>query len=522
MPCNSTVLLTGATGLVGRFLLAGLMRRRRPTIVLVRPQARRSIAQRIDEALAPFESACHLPRPTILAGDLTAPGLGLSADDRLLLQHHRLSIVHSAASIRFQADDPVGEPYATNVRGTEHLLELARELSVEQFHHVSTAYVQCDRQRASSAYETPVSRDWPAGNDYERSKIIAEDLVRSCGWIGEKTIYRPSIVVGDSQTAYTSTYHGFYAPLQIAWHYAAHAGFDGQAGDAFRERLGLAFDDCKNLVPVDWVAAAVLDLVDNPSAHGRIFHLTHPRPARLQDIQAAIVDALQAKVARSRPPEQRSAESLDPELFRQQLAVYDSYFQSDPTFDRAGAAAFLPHLPCPEMDYQRLRQLADFALESNFGWPRPQPRQSAAQNLTLRARSSPDVRISRQAYVGETNGHNSPLTGSLIELEILGLSALGLPREPVQLFYRSSSAWKRVPVLSSVDGPNRMRVVATEQSLTACLTERIDPAQFLAEGRWSIQGPLPADWLEILRDWTQHLSVDGPVDDVERPAPAKP
>jgi hypothetical protein len=132
------------------------------------------------------------------------------------------------------------------------------------------------------------------------------------------------------------------------------------------------------------------------------------------------------------------------------------------------------------------------------------------------------VRISRQAYVGETNGHNSPLTGSLIELEILGLSALGLPREPVQLFYRSSSAWKRVPVLSSVDGPNRMRVVATEQSLTACLTERIDPAQFLAEGRWSIQGPLPADWLEILRDWTQHLSVDGPVDDVERPAPAKP
>ncbi len=162
MAGNSTVLLTGATGLVGRFLLAGLMRRQVPTIALVRAQSHRTAMARVDEALAPFETHNLLPRPIVLEADLTLPGLGLDRASLDVLQSVPLRILHSAASIRFVADSPDDEPYRTNVSGTQNLLNLASRWTVEQFHQVSTAYVQCDRSPDHSpalrtAFEVPVA-----------------------------------------------------------------------------------------------------------------------------------------------------------------------------------------------------------------------------------------------------------------------------------------------------------------------------------------------------------------------------
>ena len=129
--------------------------------------------------------------------------------------------------------------------------------------------------------EVPVTSLEKAGNDYERSKIQSEQLVWQCPHIGTQTIYRPSIVVGDSQTGYTSTYHGFYAPLQIALTIVKAVGLDVPAADEFRRRLGLSSQDSKNLVPVDWLAEAILHLMHTPAAIGGIYHLTHPQPPAL-------------------------------------------------------------------------------------------------------------------------------------------------------------------------------------------------------------------------------------------------
>jgi thioester reductase-like protein len=292
MSSDLTVLLTGATGLVGRYLLAALLRRRIPVLAIVRSHAHRHAAHRIDEALAPLESECLLPRPGVLEGNLTVPGLGI--DPRLVRQlaGRPLRIVHCAASIRFNAESQDGEPYATNVQGTQNLLDLASQLHVVQFHHVSTAYVQCDRQPGRTlaertAYERPVSSDLHAGNDYERSKIQAERLVTNCRHVGTTNIYRPSIVVGDWMTGYTSTYHGFYAPLQVAAGLVRLLGLDVAAADSMRRHLGLESHDSKNLVPVDWLAASIVHLMECPAALGGIYHLTHPQPALLADMQAA-------------------------------------------------------------------------------------------------------------------------------------------------------------------------------------------------------------------------------------------
>ncbi len=119
----------------------------------------------------------------------------------------------------------MASPIASNVGGTQNLLDFAGDLQVKQFHHVSTAYVQCNRHLPATsdrtAFEIAVPPNAIAGNDYERSKIQSEQSVRECGHIGPVSIYRPSIVVGDSRSGYTSTYHGFYAPLQIATAIAA-------------------------------------------------------------------------------------------------------------------------------------------------------------------------------------------------------------------------------------------------------------------------------------------------------------
>ncbi len=514
-----TVLLTGATGLVGRFLLATLLRRRIPTIVLVRGQARRQAADRIEEALLAFEQDVRLPRPIVLESDLNKHDLGLSADAQELLRKTPIRILHSAASIRFHADPTLdnaqgaaiaassttaiplsSEPYATNVQGTRNLLEMARQWDVRQFHHVSTAYVQCDRVSQRRAMEVAVADDASAGNDYERSKILSENMIRSATHVGPQTFYRPSIVVGDSQTGYTSTYHGFYAPLQIGAAFMSVNRLGAQTGDAFREMLGMRTSDTKNLVPVDWLASAIVQLMHDPAAIGEIYHLTHPQPARLVDMQHAIIDALKEHYSPQSGPAAGNYDShLNPEIFRKQLAVYESYFANDPPFDRTHAIERLQNLPCPVMDYETLKKLARFALAKNFGWPRP----GAPPRKTFDLQLIPSQ--------GDTTHHRQHLKDALIQLEILGPADISETSHASVRFCRCRGQWQRHldvnAELSCSTHAQVIRLVTTEQSLQQALIGKIAPEQLFSQGRWFIRGQLGQDWLEILCDWVQHVSM---------------
>lgn len=514
MAGNSTVLLTGATGLVGRFLLAGLMRRQVPTIVLARAQSHRSAAARIDEALAPFETHNLLPRPIVVDGDLTEPGLGLDQTSLEHLQSVPLRILHSAASIRFTADSPTDEPYATNVEGTKNLLRLASQWTVQQFHQVSTAYVQCDRNPTHTvaertAFEVPVTSLDKAGNDYERSKVQSEQLVSQCPHIGTKTIYRPSIVVGDSRTGYTSTYHGFYAPLQIAMGIVKSMRLDAATADEFRRRLGLHSHDSKNLVPVDWLAEAILHLMHTPEAIGGIYHLTHPQPASLSDMQSAIIDALTENVQPS--GERTSSLQIHPELFRQQMAVYESYFQDDPPFDHTQADRFLKSLPCPLMNYGALKGLAQAAVNNNFGWPKPPPPQKPQWRLAISTSSNGDNGHRNMGDGGAGNGNLARTAPNLrdveFELQVLGgVKRLAMAARNLR-FCRRQSSWIANSVLSSITTGSPWKLVVTEQSLLTALSSPIAPEQMLADGRWIASGSLPKDWMDIVKDCLAHMSI---------------
>lgn len=248
------VLLTGATGLLGQYLLRDLLLQAHPVAVLVRDSRKERAAERIAQMLAHWSERFRrkLPTPTILNSDLGRDALGLTAVDRWWLRRHCRTVIHSAASLSFRRT-PDGEPWRTNVEGMQALLALCRDAGVSEWHQVSTAFV-CGR-RADMITEEDRDASQGFHNAYEESKWQAERLVRGTPRLCA-TIYRPAVIVGDSRTGHTSSFNGLYRFLELAVRLASMQSPGGAT--RLPLRLALSGDEAWNLVPVDWVAQAIV------------------------------------------------------------------------------------------------------------------------------------------------------------------------------------------------------------------------------------------------------------------------
>ena len=482
-------LLTGATGLVGRFVLAELLRAGALVAALVRDRAAADGAARIEESLLPFESEVALLRPRAIAFDLTERGLGVSELDRQWLAGKRLGVIHSAASIRFNAASPNDEPYRSNVMGTENLLEFLREFDVTCFHYVSTAYVTSRSVSAELAQlprkEAEVARGAKGGNDYESSKILSEHIILNCAWLGSKTILRPSIIVGDSQTGYTSTFHGFYAPLQIGKQVVKLPGGNLLRGSWFRKQLGMKETDTKNFVPVDWVAKAIAKVAFDSRLHGNIYHLTNPQPVATLDVQTAIERALAVGNPESRNTELESAEQLPaiPANFREQMAVYETYFNNDPRFDCANTRQALPDLPCPRIDVELLTRLAGFALEANFGWPKPT--------------------VSIPSYVSAFDRFRGAERVDVAAAEVVQLHALGVGAPPPLMFAKIAGRWRQAKETGSTK--TAATIVGAAIDIASCINGQGTLAEVVACGKASCVGNTSGGWPAVLQELDRDL-----------------
>jgi thioester reductase-like protein len=253
-----TILLTGATGMVGREVLARLVRdaRYERVLCLVRPSGGESAQARLDALLGKIGQAPQPGRIAAIAGDVVQPELGLSPADRAALMGVE-RIVHCAASVAF--DLPIDEARLINVIGTERLLALARTLpGLERFDAVSTCYVAGMRDDLVREAELEHTRGFH--NTYEQSKHESEQLLRRAMPDLPIAVHRPSIVVGDSRTGKTGAWKVLYWPLKvIARGFLPVIPYDPEC------RL--------DIVPVDFVADAILALADDPSTLGGTFHL---------------------------------------------------------------------------------------------------------------------------------------------------------------------------------------------------------------------------------------------------------
>jgi thioester reductase-like protein len=367
----SYVLLNGATGLLGRYLMRDLLLKGQPLAVLVRKSRRESPRERIEAAMRTWEKleGRALPRPHVLAGDISQPDMGLSPEDHKWVRKNVTGMLHNAASLSFVTTGRHAEPYLTNVTGTANVLAFCEALGIRQFLHVSTAYV-CGK-RTGHMLESELNVGQEFANCYEESKVESEEMVRAAKFINDLTVFRPAIIIGDSRTGLTFSYHNFYWMLQLAYSLVngmSEKDFTGKF-PAQVVKFNIDGTERKNLVPVDWVSEAMSRIIVDPKLHGETYHLTPRIPVNMR----LVLDVVEETVGFYGTGfygagERRAGASEAEELFHQQMAVYQSYWRDDPTFDSSNTQRALPDYRCPHVDRPMLARLSQVAIESRFRW----------------------------------------------------------------------------------------------------------------------------------------------------------
>jgi thioester reductase-like protein len=289
-----TVLMTGFTGFLGSALLPKILNRTGgEAVCLVQPKYSALAEQRIDQLVAVDGSLTG--RITYVEGDITAPGLGLREgvlDDVTEVWH--LAAVYDLTVGRAQA-------LRVNVEGTGNVLDaLERCPRLERLHYFSTCYV-------SGRYAGPFSEDdlevgAPFNNFYEETKQLAEVEVRRRMAAGlPATIYRPSIVVGDSRTGETHKYDGPYFIMQwlLRQHWYAVVPI---VGDPTTTRV--------NVVPRDFVVSAVAHLSGHPNATGRTYHIADPYPLTVDQMTDVLGEATGRRLIKVQLPKRLAKDAI--------------------------------------------------------------------------------------------------------------------------------------------------------------------------------------------------------------------
>jgi len=257
-PRTGRILLTGATGFLGAFLLAELLRETHAQIVcLVRHTDHRDPAERLHDALAAYGIGDDSlwPRVTTVAGDLTAlpdlPEVDL--------------IIHSGSEVNLVL--PYSRLRATNVEGVRALLALGAPM-----HYVSTASVPIPPVTEHSPLRPDilVASERLPDSGYVQSKWVAESLVMTANSRGiPAAIYRPSMITGHSET-------GVGGGKSAYWQFLRAVVSTGTAPDGLRW--------AENLVPVDFVARALVRLALSPESTGSVYHLTSETTIEFSDL----------------------------------------------------------------------------------------------------------------------------------------------------------------------------------------------------------------------------------------------
>lgn len=349
-----TLLFTGFPGFLGRRVLPEILRRN-PTasaICLIQTRFRHaadtavSTIRRTDAELA--------RRVRLVEGDITQVGLGLRGPDARECRTAE-AVFHLAAVYDLTVGAPLAEK--VNVEGTRNVLAFAGECGgLHRLHYVSTCYVS---GRYPGVFrEDQLEEGQAFNNDYEATKYRAEVEVRRAARSGlPLTIYRPSIVVGDSTDGRTAKFDGPY--FFIRWVLK-------QGPVAVVPVVGKPRDHRLNAVPVDFVSRAIGVLAAGQPPTGTTYQLADPAPPTIQELITAIGEAAGKELLSIPLPRGVAVAALEriPALSRWMgipSATVD-YFVHPTRYDTSGARAALAGSgvePPPLLDY--LDVLVDFA-----------------------------------------------------------------------------------------------------------------------------------------------------------------
>jgi nucleoside-diphosphate-sugar epimerase len=237
-----TVLLTGASGVVGSALLQRL--------------------RDFDVVCLVHRSPVSGPNVTSVRGDISEPMLGLTRQAYVELAAKVDAVIHCAAVTNFNRTD--GSLEATNIAGTEHMAAFAAAANAVLY-HVSTAF----------AHTTADSDRGRTAIGYASSKLAAEEVVRSSGV--PHVIFRPSVVIGDSVTGEIAAFQGLH---QVA------AGMFAGIVPLIPFDPGWPID----FIPADIVADAIACVAENRVSSGEFWISAGDKALRLEESVAIAVE----------------------------------------------------------------------------------------------------------------------------------------------------------------------------------------------------------------------------------------
>lgn len=279
------IFFTGFPGFLGSELLPRVLHRApdAEAICLVQPKFAALAEAKVD--VLTLEDPALAGRIRLVEGDITDPGLGLTSSEEL--RRDTVEVFHFAAVY----DLAVARDLAmrVNVDGTRNVLRFAAECpGLERFQYVSTCYVS--GRYAGAFGETDLARGQEFNNYYEETKFLAEVNVQE--WMEKglpATVYRPSIVVGDSRTGATGKYDGPYYVIRWLLKQPGVALMP-MVGDPRRTRL--------NVVPSDFVIAAMDHLSGLDASRGKVYQLADPSPPTVDEMLDEIVRQIGKPVLR--------------------------------------------------------------------------------------------------------------------------------------------------------------------------------------------------------------------------------
>src|SRR5438309_5067045 len=362
------IFLTGSTGYIGAHVVAGLLEGHRDNLnLLVRANDAHEAEVRLWRALQlhmefPRFHAHLRSRIKIFRGDLVDSGFGLDSDDYRQLMESTDSVIHCAASLNRKSEKAC---LNVNLRGTLEVIKLAQAArdhhGLRRFSDVSTVAVA--GKRSNEVVKEDDAIDWNRSDydPYARSKKFCEHMVRELLPDVPHTIFRPSIVLGDSRRPETMQ-------------------FDMVRAFVFLGSLPvLPFrpDDCVDIVPVDYVADAIVALHQHPSPKHEIYHLSSGvNSESFWQLTAALAEArgkirplfwLELEVPFRGVVKRLSGRRDNLGYAASLLKVFWPYLVWNTVFDNTRVVAELGRGPAPFSSY--CFPLFRFARENRFRYP---------------------------------------------------------------------------------------------------------------------------------------------------------
>lgn len=258
--------VTGATGFIGKRLVKKLLERKGAVVhFLIRPESEGKVGE-----LRQFWGV-GATRAVPVFGDLTQKKLGVSAHDIKALKGQVDHFFHLAAVYDLTADE--ASQVAVNVEGTRHTVEFAKAIEAGHFHHVSSI-------AAAGLYEGVFREDmFDEAENYDHpyfmTKHESEKIVRKESKV-PWTVYRPAMVVGDSHTGQMDKIDGPYYFFKLIQRMR-------QVLPPWMPAVGLEGGRV-NIVPVDFVVAALDHISHQDGIDQRCFHLVDPVGYRVGDV----------------------------------------------------------------------------------------------------------------------------------------------------------------------------------------------------------------------------------------------